>query len=97
MPTLKNSLSLSYSLSLSLTHTHTVLKLLKMATGMRALLDTVVQALPQVQTDTNSTLPERDRVDQSQSISRVAGQPLKYTHPTPHTPYPPFFLCTVGL
>jgi len=26
----------------------TVLKLLKMATGMRALLDTVVQALPQV-------------------------------------------------
>lgn len=31
-----------------------VLKLLKMATGMRALLDTVVQALPQVSLQTSS-------------------------------------------
>lgn len=30
-----------------------VLKLLKMATGMRALLDTVMQALPQVNTEHN--------------------------------------------
>lgn len=33
-----------------------VLKLLKMATGMRALLDTVVQALPQVSSQTLSML-----------------------------------------
>lgn len=33
-----------------------VLKLLKMATGMRALLDTVVQALPQVSPQ-NSCMP----------------------------------------
>lgn len=34
----------------------TVLKLLKMATGMRALLDTVVQALPQVNTHTHKQI-----------------------------------------
>lgn len=42
------SLSLPPPLSLS-----AVLKLLKMATGMRALLDTVMQALPQVNTDSS--------------------------------------------
>ena len=35
----------------------TVLKLLKMATGMRALLDTVVQALPQVRAAPPPTWP----------------------------------------
>lgn len=35
----------------------TVLKLLKMATGMRALLDTVVQALPQVRATLSGSPP----------------------------------------
>lgn len=48
-PTLETSPSLSLD--------HAVLKLLKMATGMRALLDTVVQALPQVNTHPRSLQP----------------------------------------
>lgn len=87
MPTPKHSL-----FPLSLTHTHTVLKLLKMATGMRALLDTVVQALPQVHTHTlthclfllhththtDTIHTPRERVGYSQSIARVVQAPFLF-------------------
>lgn len=51
-PTLETSPSLPLD--------HAVLKLLKMATGMRALLDTVVQALPQVNTQPSCTHSQRN-------------------------------------
>lgn len=53
-----------------------VLKLLKMATGMRALLDTVVQALPQVkQTSFSFSAPLFQRAD-SHGVSEVVSTVL---------------------
>lgn len=79
LPILSNTVDGPSELSVSdtsLVLVMAVLKLLKMATGMRALLDTVVQALPQVkQTSFSFPAPLCQRAD-SHRVSEVVSTVL---------------------